>query len=48
MSGSEEKDYAQNNIHLPIPPAGSLALLALGAKGLAAWRLAKAKKSPDE
>ncbi len=48
MSGSEEKVSAQNNIQQAIPPEGSLALLALGAKGLAAWRLAKANADLNE
>jgi hypothetical protein len=48
MSGSEEKVSAQNNIKQAIPAEGSLALLALGAKGLAAWRLAKANAVSNE
>ena len=48
MSGSEEKVSTQNNILQAIPPEGSLALLALGAKGLTAWRLAKANAVPNE
>jgi|GEM_PF-3448640 len=48
MSGSGEKDSAQNEIHLAIPPEGSLALLALGAKGLQAWRLARTNNPPNE
>jgi len=48
MSGSGEKDSRQNEIHRAIPPEGSLALLALGAKGLHAWRLAKTNISPNE
>ena len=48
MSGSEEKDSTQNENHRAIPPEGSLALLALGAKGLHAWRLAKSNNSSNE
>jgi len=28
----------------PIPPQGSLALLALGAQGIRAWRIARAQQ----
>lgn len=41
MSGPQDKDLPQSKKSVPIPPEGSLLLLALGAKGLKAWRLAK-------
>lgn len=48
MSGSGEKDSKQNEIHYAIPPEGSLTLLALGVKGLHAWRRARTNNSSNE
>jgi hypothetical protein len=47
MSGAAEKDSPQSENGIPIPPEGSLGLLALGAKGLEAWRLAQ-ENATDE
>jgi hypothetical protein len=48
MSGADEKDSTQNEKGIQIPPEGSLGLLALGAKGLEAWRLAQANTAHEK